>query len=511
MIDSLPELVIEILIDRFLSHEDRINLMLTCKGLKNIVGRKKIKNLFVFFAHPCTRRMFYTNLPIGYTNSLRIQDPNSKILNELSKFKETFKYLQKLVVYFSKGNGLNDEYTHLSMEKLNCFEHLEHLELYGFNYLDGNLSLKNLKIFSLESNCDIFLNCEQLKAINIEYLATPKFTKKTSSSLIHLSFGRDLILDGECFFSSYRSSLIETCENLSVLKMTEFGDLNPFLIKASENKLKVPSLKEIRLEETGILPDFEVLIQSLKKPFSPLKKIKIFLNRKLMSLDELIKLNNFVKKNKTKFWNAFEIIIEDPFYDCLLDSVSSFEIMDNSKLNKKSIEILKNVSCLEFSNKLKIDDELWNTMLEAWENKLCSIDFDSYTTQNQFDQMPDYFTNQICLTFGKECKLESYEFLTRFKNLIQVRFHREIKKDDLNRLLRGCRFLYSIEFYVNGEFITIGINRQEKYFKFFSDDARYRDKEPLKFDTLETLIDYCYSFNQSNKNIDMNTILMTHS
>ena len=77
-----------------------------------------------------------------------------------------------------------------------------------------------------------------------------------------------------------------------------------------------------------------------------------------------------------------------------------------------------------------------------------------------------------------------------------------IKKDDLIRLLKECRWLYCIEFYVNGEFITIGINRREKYFKFFSDDARYNDKEPLKFDTLETLIDYCYPFNQSNKNIE---------
>ena len=292
MIDSLPELVVEIIIHRFLSYEDLINLKLTCKGLKNIVDRKKNKNLFVFFAHPCPQRLFYTNEPIGYTNSLRIHR-NSQILNELSKFKETFKYLQKLIVYFTYGTRLNDEYNHLSMEKLNYFEDLEHLELHGFNYLDGILSLENLKIFHLEARCKMALDCERLKAINIENGALPKFTKKTKSSLTHISFGRD-IYNNDCL-DSYRSSLIEDCENLSVLTMTEFEDLKPFLVKISEHKLKVLSLKEIRLEKTAELPDFEVLIQSLKKPFSPLKKIKIFLNGKSLSLDELIKLQPYAR------------------------------------------------------------------------------------------------------------------------------------------------------------------------------------------------------------------------
>ena len=48
MIDSLPELVVEIIIDRFLSYEDLINLKLTCKRLKNIVDQKKIK-IYLFF------------------------------------------------------------------------------------------------------------------------------------------------------------------------------------------------------------------------------------------------------------------------------------------------------------------------------------------------------------------------------------------------------------------------------------------------------------------------------
>ena len=43
MIDSLPELVVRIIIDRFLSYEDLVNLKLTCKGLKNIVDQKKLK------------------------------------------------------------------------------------------------------------------------------------------------------------------------------------------------------------------------------------------------------------------------------------------------------------------------------------------------------------------------------------------------------------------------------------------------------------------------------------
>ena len=502
MIDSLPELVVEIIIDRFLSYEDLINLKLTCKGLKKIVDGKKFQNLFVFLAYPCPRRMFYTNEPIGYANSLRIQDPNSQILNELSKFKETFKYLQKLIVYFNHGTNLNEECTHISLEKLNYLEHLEHLELYGFNYLDGMLSLENLKIFSLEARCEIALDCEQLKAIYIEWDATPKLTKKTKSSLTHLSFGMDFYHSKE-YLNSYRSSLIEDCKNLSVLRTREFDDLKSFLLKISEHKLKVPSLKEIRLEKTRKLPDFEVLIQSLKKPLSPLKKIRIFLNEKLMSLDELIKLDNFAKKIKTKFWDdlyfdlsAIELINEDPLYDCLLGSVTFLEIKDNSKLIKQLIVKLKNVDWLIFSNKLKIDDESWNMMLETWKDKLEYIEFYSYITQNQLDQMPDYFTNPICLTFGKECKLENYDFLTRFKNLTRIRSHQELKKDDLIRLLKECRWLYCIEFYVNAEFYvnekhtTIGINNQKKYFKFF---PGYNDKKPLKFDTLGTLIDYCYN------------------
>ena len=504
MIDSLPESVVEMIIDRFLSYEDLINLKLTCKGLKNIVDRKKIKNLFVFLGYPYPRRLFYTNELIGYANSLRIRDPNPQILNELFKFKETFKYLQKLIVYFRRGSSLNDEFTQLSLESLNYLEHLEHLELHDSEFLDGNLSLKNLKIFSLEfCHGTLVLDCEQLKAINIEDGAEPNLTKKTASSLTHLSFGRDFYHNGECVYNFYRLALIETCENLSVLTMIEFGNLNPFLIKISENVLKIPSLKEIRLEKTTKLPDFEVLIQNLKKPFSPLKKIKIFLNGKLLSLDELIKLDDLVKKMKTKFsnnhfnLNAIEMINEYPLYDCLLDNVTFIEIMDNSKLIKQSIRKLKNIRNLTFRNKFKIDDELWNSMLVAWKDKLVDIDFYSSAniTQNQFDQIPDYFTNQICLAFGKESKLESYDFLTRFKNLTRIRlFDQEMKKDDLIRLLKECRWLYCIEFYVNGEHITIGINKLNKYFKFFGCDSK--EKDPLKFDTLETVIDYCYSSNQ---------------
>ena len=117
MIDSLPELVIEIIIHRFLSYEDLINLKLTCKGLKNIVNRKKNKNLFVFFAHPCPQRLFYTNESIGYTNSLRIQDSNLQIVNELYKFKKTFEYLQKLIVYFSYGGTILVVNTSISIWK----------------------------------------------------------------------------------------------------------------------------------------------------------------------------------------------------------------------------------------------------------------------------------------------------------------------------------------------------------------------------------------------------------
>ena len=492
MIGYLPELVVEIIIGRFLNYEDLINLKLTCKGLKNIVDRKKFKNLFVFLGYPYPRRLFYTNEQVGYANSLRIEDPNSKILNELSIFKETFNYLQKLIFYSMSGDCLSGLYTKFSLEKLNCFEHLEHLELHDFNFVDGDLSLKNLKIFSLDSNCTSELDCEQLKAINIEERAIPKFTKKTASSLTHLSFGI-YIYPNEEYLNSYLSSLIEICENLSVLTMKGFGNENTFLIiKISENKLKIPSLKEIRMEMAAELPDFEVLIQCLKKPFSPLKKVKIFLNGKLLSLDEFIKLDIFAKKI-TKFSNLPKMINEDPLYDCLLDSATSLEIIDNSKLNKQSIAKLKNVRYLTFSNKLKIDDELWEAILETWKNKLEDIDFYYYMTQNQVDQMPDYFTNKISLMFGIGCKFESHEFLSRFKNLIDLRLNdQEIKKDDLIRLLKKCCWLQCIQFSANGERYGIGINRQKKYFKFFDKD-RFEKNLPFESYTLETLVDYCYS------------------
>ena len=491
MIDSLPELVVEILIDRFLSYEDRMNLKLTCKRIKNIVDEKKFKNLFIFFlAHPYPQNLYYTNETIGYVNSLRIHNPNSKVLNELSKFKETFNYLQKLIVYSMTGDCLNEDYTKFSLENLNHLEHLRHLELHGFNFLNGDLSLKNLKIISLDSNCTSELDCEHLKAINIEREARPKFTRRTASSLTHLSFGK-YIFNGDGL-KAYQSSLIENCENLSVLSMTEFENLYPILEEISGDKLKVPSLKEIRLERTRVLPDFEVFIQNLKPPFSPLNKIKIFLNGKLMLIDELIKLDNFAKKVENTFsyglyLNEIEMINEDPLYDCLLAGLTHLEIMDNFKLNKQLIVKMRNVFFLKFNIKLKIDDELLDTMFETWKDKLRIIYFycSPYITQNQFDRMPNYFTNKIFLSF-REYNLENYEFLTRFKNLHGLSLSKEIKKDDLVRLLKECR-LRKIQFLNNGKCLSIAINRQLNYINFFDRASR---KEPVKFDNLENLIKY---------------------
>ena len=180
MLDDLPAELVDY-IAGFVDYRDLVSLKLTCKRLKIQVDSVRVKRLNVFVdALPYTNRLFHLDEPTKDAESL-VSSPDNVLS---SAFHDRFKHLKRLTVQ----QKFRSHCSFVLERDLNCFEHLEHLELRAKDINDGGrLRLKELRILLIETEKEarFVADCERLSAIHFVG-AQPEIVYQ--ASLKHASF-----------------------------------------------------------------------------------------------------------------------------------------------------------------------------------------------------------------------------------------------------------------------------------------------------------------------------------
>lgn len=491
MINLLPDLVLEILIDRFLNYEDMINLKLTCKQLKVMIDEMKFKNLYIFLnCNQFSRKLSITNETISYSNSIRLKD--LKLLDDSSRFRSTFENVIKMTIYHQQFGmeGL----LKIDLNILNYFQYLEHLEIYGHDRITGQLNLENLKFCSLfaRSSSKFEINAKRLRSLHLDGEVRPKLIDETSFALCYLSIDFRFQDHSEWLNESnnFILRLIGDCQNLICLSITNIDNLNAILNKISTKELNLRSLKEIRIGRITRLSGIKDLIENLL--YLNNDKIDVFFSDKLMSIDDFIKISNLDPDVRFDL-DAKQMKMIKPKYYYLLSNVSKLRIKNADELDERWIIKLTNLEQLSLRNRSKIDDKIFELMIQTFKDHLNELHFASpFISQNQYELISRLVLKEISIIFTDDYKIESYDFLTRFNNLIFISFHRDIEKEILIFLIENC-FSLKLIFLVGRQKIAIHISKNKNFKIFTSPLETSSFEKELNFDSIETMTDHYYS------------------
>ena len=293
---ELPELVIWLIADH-LNYEDIRNLRVTCKRLKAIIDQRKLRSLHLFVAEfPFERDLFQSDELVDYANTFRIE--RLGILSS-TKFKSQFSRLVKLTIHFNVHGG-PDHHEKVNLNELDCFVQLVHLEILGLDLENGKLSLPNLKIASFENrkfdSPDFELNCPQLNALCLSKGTLPKLTRETCSSIRHLFLYVHRVEVAKPFYRSYELGLYEQLTNVSTVTFLDSDQAERFVRDLIERRVRLPSLKQIKLKEARAYTEQNLESFILLKSRKETRHIEFQVNWKVMDLDGLIKIRNLIRQ-----------------------------------------------------------------------------------------------------------------------------------------------------------------------------------------------------------------------
>ena len=264
---ELPELVI-LLISQQLSYEDLGNLRVTCKRLKEIIGRRTPRSLHLLTdENPFERKLFHTGELVNHANTYHVRQLD--ILKSI-KFRSQFIGLLKLTIYYTRDwdhCGLWEAYKSVDLNDLNHFEQLVHLELKWLKIETGKLSLRELKIAFFghtykDTKTSFELDCPRLEALGLGYSTQPRLTQGTGSSVryLHVEFEDD----SKTYKSAdYLPLLYAKLQNLSRISFECEGDLNSFVLAVMELRVCLPFLSKIQLNGVGY--DYEELKRGISR------------------------------------------------------------------------------------------------------------------------------------------------------------------------------------------------------------------------------------------------------
>ncbi|KAI3479641.1 hypothetical protein L1887_58302 [Cichorium endivia] len=115
---DLPELVIWLISEK-LSYEDRQNLRVTCKQLKEILNQRPFRSLHLFLiGYPFERNLWHTNELVSHANTFRVTELS--ILKSI-KFRDQIGGLLKLLTIYRDPMLEQSEKFSLDLSDLNHF------------------------------------------------------------------------------------------------------------------------------------------------------------------------------------------------------------------------------------------------------------------------------------------------------------------------------------------------------------------------------------------------------
>lgn len=544
---NLPDLVMDIILIN-LSFNDLNNLSQTCKKLKKIIENKKIDKLFIFLKNnPYLVRIFNNSELIFYRNSLKIN--NLKSFENLN-FKNKFKNLSKLAIIYhceyinnsktyhklNKYKNFNNQII-INLDHLNYFENLEYLEIRKIVKLKGEkLKLKKLKFFFIdikfESNFQ--LDCALLESLAIHGLAKPRLINN-QDKLTELSIE---------YCENYLEKINLKIQNLITIKIFECEyTIGEIIWRFIENKLSFPLLKFIKFEGYISIYHLSEMHQFLSywqnfKIFLKSKEIKFFLNNNEISEEfiELIQycnqfhLNN--KKNYPEYFNEEESSNEyifqysnphffqknfnfycseesDKNYEFLFTGLKFISLTKELILNELLIFKLRNIKEL-FIDFATIDKSCIDLILNNFKflYSLCIFnDSEKNLDQNFFDKLPNCLPNLIDFYIGKLGKLDNFNFIKNFFNLVRLKIDCIDRKDAaliLNNSVNLEEIIFIVHYKKDIRRLVIRKTKKKNYlygkkeiiqFKIYTISCTNKSiLKKRKFNNIENVINYACSF-----------------
>ena len=505
---DLPELVVWKIAEH-LSFEDIQNLRVTCKLLKRIMDQRTNTSLYLFVeAYPYERRLFHTNELVNYANSFHVSDLG--ILNRL-KFKNRFSGLLKLTICelllpwkVSCDFDLSD---------LNFLERLVHLEIKTNASLKEKLSLKNLKIVSFDKfsrtrfvsgGWRFELDCPQLKVLGLGTQKKPSPTAETSNSIEHLCVKAPNISE------LYLAGLYSKFKKLTIISFSYGANLDKFMMRVTKGRVQLPALKRIHLTEVTFFPN-QLLRNLIDFKTGPeTMHIEIQINWRVMNEDELLQMLNLFNEITPPEHAGQPLLFGDPSehllqhfnansnLEYLLPSVRNLTLWSNKSvtLSNQLIEKLNNLKSLTFGNLInkKLNKNFFEGLLKSCREIETLVIECSGLEQEQFDLIPDYLANLQFLIFKGNFSLDNLElsFVTKLKNLCQIYFNFNIKRETMSFLLKNCK--YQRDFHLEFSSLqTIRIfGHQCKVIHYLGQDYEFHIKKLKNFRDIDDAIDYYY-------------------
>ena len=530
MLSDLPDLTLDVLCDH-LSYEDVLMLRCTCKSLKTFIDSKNFTTLHLFvrkFSFP--RRLFFTGDHVGYSQSFHSGDLT---ILDSSRFKKQFENVQKMTIYHRKSYGdLEDgfETDEIDLNDLNCFRKLIHLEIYSeLGHVKGKLNLPKLQIAAFETGSDASgfeLDCPKLKALKIRF-----------SYRVTLTSATDQLEYLHCDLTS-KDHLKNICPNPRKLSTIVFerGDfLLEFLTDLQTGSLRVPLLRQIRLEDCGFLGPLDEVASSLKDlkndprtehitftlmgrpihspdelgPIAELKRVyeaenfeshMLFLREMLERIH--VDMNALGDEQLNQFMGFNEICIahlndryllllkQRPGLKFLLASIRSVRLEEDIEFNEEIIKKLKNVTRLEFCGLFRASDSITEQVIENCKSLRCYEMYHQTVTERLLEIMSEQLLNLENIRIY-DCRHESLKPLAKFRNLEYLRTDFKIESDELQFLLENSRTLELIEF---PRIHLLRRTQRPKVHKLIIYGERRRN---FYFDTLREMIEkYANAFEQ---------------
>ena len=516
--NELPELAIW-LISEHLNYEDVRNLRLTCKRLKEAIDQRRFDSLHLFVGEfPFERDLFGTNELVNYSNTLRI---DSLGILSSAKFKGQFSGLTKLSIYFDTYRDL-DYSKKVTLNDLNSFVHLLHLEVLGLDLENGKLCLPNLKIASFDNDKfhspEFELHCPQLNALRLAKGTQPKLTPETRRSIRHLSMYVSCVRVTEHPYRSYELDLYDQLNNLSTVSFRDCEQAERFVRDLIDRKVRVPSLKRIQLIDAtnyteAILESF-ILFKSSKET----KHIEFQINWKVMNLDGLIQIRDFEirhPKSLISLWayarKNMRHLAENPILDCLIRDVLYlyFNHNEDAPFLRQLMDKLGHLKEVEIGKEVSLNEDLFECLLRKGRRIRSLTIRSNRLTQQHLDRMPGYLTDLRNLIFehGADLSEMNFDFVAKF-NLLSVTFCFRIQKETMISLFKRFKCEPNSRLIVYGA-QTVCIDSQPNEngrFEIVCSPFRYvLEEEKIKkieFVSLEAAIDLYYENDLFNKKIE---------
>lgn len=427
------EVIVKIL--GYLDVNSRIDLRMVSKKLKMIVDNQKITNLRITDSNvEILENYFLINDPV--LNSDLLLMVNSQYLNSFVMKSITLKVKR---AYIDLGiNGKDGEIFNV----INDFENLEQLQCPYLKYFKiFTLKLDKLKILSID-NLSTYTNYPlRLATPLLESFKTKSclsdFNFSYPNSIVHLSLNRIRYLDQCQMFKLFYNIELFYLKHCDTFSLDHFPRLSELHFSAIKNKV------------LSNLLDQKLSLKNFKLQFF-FNGMRIDSNDEIMAINSCEKtytdkiLLNYSKTSKALPW------ITDIDYIMALNSNNLKTIPSDffkKAINIREIIVTQNVEENPFLQFVR------NCM------NLEKLDLNASFSQSFYNNLVLY-SPLLSIIHINETKEIQMDFLSRFLNLQEIKYNKNIQFATIMKIFQQVIFLIEIEFVFKNEF-TISIKVEE--------------------------------------------------